>query len=90
MRQSVHCIREERLISLRFFLKGKDKHIPKPQRRGAIIILGMLALSKRGILTDKVDVLLKVGLGHLGKVSVLQEFKSQSSAHNRRHRRTRH
>ncbi|KJA17627.1 hypothetical protein HYPSUDRAFT_146327 [Hypholoma sublateritium FD-334 SS-4] len=46
---------------------SKEKHLPKPQRRGAIIILGMLALSKRGILTDKVDVLLKVGLGPLGK-----------------------
>ncbi|KAF9066748.1 non-SMC mitotic condensation complex subunit 1-domain-containing protein [Rhodocollybia butyracea] len=41
--------------------------IPKPQRRGAIIILGMLALAKRSILVDKVDIMLKVGLGALGK-----------------------
>ncbi|KAF9479751.1 hypothetical protein BDN70DRAFT_833871 [Pholiota conissans] len=46
---------------------SKEKHLPKPQRRGAITILGMLALSKRSILTDKVEVMLKVGLGPLGK-----------------------
>lgn len=49
-------------------LVGKEKQLPKPQRRGAIIILGMLALAKRSVLTDKVDVMLKVGLGPLGKV----------------------
>ncbi|KAF8155920.1 non-SMC mitotic condensation complex subunit 1-domain-containing protein [Crassisporium funariophilum] len=46
---------------------SKEVHLPKPQRRGAIIILGMLALAKRSVLTDKVDVMLKVGLGPLGK-----------------------
>ena len=51
-------------------LKGKERHLPKPQRRGAIIILGMLALAKRSVLTDKVDVMLKVGLGPLGKVRI--------------------
>ncbi|KAJ6448906.1 non-SMC mitotic condensation complex subunit 1-domain-containing protein [Mycena sanguinolenta] len=44
-----------------------NKSLPRAQRRGAIIILGMLALAKRGVLTDHVDVMLKVGLGHLGK-----------------------
>ncbi|KAJ4490288.1 non-SMC mitotic condensation complex subunit 1-domain-containing protein [Lentinula aciculospora] len=47
-----------------------DKLIPKYQRRGAIIILGMLALSKRSVLVDKVDVMLKVGLGALGKADL--------------------
>ncbi|KAH7878618.1 non-SMC mitotic condensation complex subunit 1-domain-containing protein [Lentinula edodes] len=47
-----------------------EKHIPKYQRRGAIIILGMLALSKRSVLVDKVDVMLKVGLGALGKADL--------------------
>jgi condensin complex subunit 1 len=42
--------------------------LPKAQRRGAIIILGMLALANRNVLTDKVDVLLKIGLGPYGKV----------------------
>ena len=49
---------------------GIEKPLPKPQRRGAIIILGMLALAKRSVLTDKVDVMLKVGLGPLGKVRI--------------------
>lgn len=47
---------------------GINKSLPKAQRQGAIIILGMLALAKRGVLTDHVDVMLKIGLGHLGKV----------------------
>ena len=57
--------------SLTISFPGKEKHLPKPQRRGAIIILGMLALAKRSVLTDKVDVMLKIGLGPLGKVSQL-------------------
>ena len=52
------------------YLVGKEKPLPKPQRRGAIIILGMLALAKRSVLTDKVAVMLKVGLGPLGKVRI--------------------
>ncbi|KAJ7086035.1 non-SMC mitotic condensation complex subunit 1-domain-containing protein [Mycena belliarum] len=47
-----------------------SKPLPKAQRQGAIIILGMLALAKRGVLTDHVDVMLKVGLGHLGKADL--------------------
>ncbi|KAF7330363.1 Condensin complex subunit 1 [Mycena venus] len=47
-----------------------NKSLPKAQRQGAIIILGMLALAKRGVLTDHVDVMLKVGLGHLGKADL--------------------
>jgi condensin complex subunit 1 len=50
---------------------GKERHLPKPQRRGAIIILGMLAVAKRSVLTDKVDVMLKIGLGPLGRVGTL-------------------
>lgn len=48
---------------------GSDRQLPKEQRRGAIIILGMLALAKRSVVTDRVDTLLKVGLGPLGRVS---------------------
>ncbi|KAJ7510292.1 non-SMC mitotic condensation complex subunit 1-domain-containing protein [Mycena galericulata] len=47
-----------------------QKKLPKEQRQGAIIILGMLALAKRGVLTDHVDVMLKVGLGPLGKADL--------------------
>jgi hypothetical protein len=47
---------------------GTDKDISRKQRRGAIIILGMIAGAKRQIVTDRVDTLLKVGLGPRGKV----------------------
>jgi len=30
-------------------------NLPKPQRRGVILILGMLALSKKDVLMDKVE-----------------------------------
>nr|XP_031863717.1 uncharacterized protein CI109_000969 [Kwoniella shandongensis]KAA5530789.1 hypothetical protein CI109_000969 [Kwoniella shandongensis] len=43
-----------------------DQEIPKPQRQGAIIILGMLALAKREVVTERVESLLKIGLGPLG------------------------
>ena len=47
---------------------GTDKDISRQQRRGAIIILGMIAGAKRQIVTDCVDTLLKIGLGPRGKV----------------------
>lgn len=47
---------------------GSPKPLPAYQRRGAIIILGMLALAKRSIVEEKVETLLKIGLGSLGKV----------------------
>ncbi|KAJ1656402.1 condensin complex non-SMC subunit Cnd1 [Dispira simplex] len=37
------------------------------QRRGAIVILGMLAKADRTMVTDNIDALLKVGLGRLGR-----------------------
>lgn len=48
--------------------KGTNKQLPKAQRRGAIAILGMLALAKRSVLSDRVETMLKIGLGPLGKV----------------------
>ncbi|KAF8888609.1 non-SMC mitotic condensation complex subunit 1-domain-containing protein [Infundibulicybe gibba] len=47
-----------------------DRLLPKAQRRGAIIILGMLALAKRSVLTDRVDTMLRIGLGPLGKADL--------------------
>ncbi|KAG2072264.1 hypothetical protein BDR04DRAFT_1134704, partial [Suillus decipiens] len=44
--------------------------LPRSRRRGAISILGMLALSKRTIISEKVDTLLKIGLGPLGKADL--------------------
>ncbi|KAI0038666.1 hypothetical protein FA95DRAFT_1567609 [Auriscalpium vulgare] len=50
---------------------SSDRPLPKQQRRGAIIILGMLALAKRSVVTDKVDVLLRIGLGPMGKSDLI-------------------
>ena len=47
---------------------GSERPLPKQQRRGAIIIIGMLALARRSVVQDRVDVLLKIGLGPMGKV----------------------
>jgi len=57
------------LCLLQTLTEGTDSAIPKPQRQGAIIILGMLAVAKREVVTERVDLLLKIGLGNLGMVS---------------------
>lgn len=44
------------------------RQIEKSHRRGAIIVLSMLAAAKRQIVQDKIDILLGVGLGPLGAV----------------------
>ncbi|KAF8679984.1 Condensin complex subunit [Rhizoctonia solani] len=44
-----------------------DKDIPKAQRRGAIVVLGMIAVAKPKVVTERIDTLLHVGLGPLGK-----------------------
>jgi len=46
-----------------------DTPVPKPQRQGAIIILGMLAVAKREVVTEQVENLIRVGLGQHGMVS---------------------
>lgn len=51
--------------------QGSERPLPKMQRRGAVIILGMLALARRGVVADRVEVLVKIGLGNLGKVDAL-------------------
>lgn len=48
--------------------KGSSKDIPPHQRRGAILVLGMLAAAKPEIVSEHIDLLLKIGLGQLGKV----------------------
>ena len=50
---------------------ASERSLPRQQRRGAVIILGMLALARRSVVADRADVLMKVGLGKLGEVSVL-------------------
>jgi condensin complex subunit 1 len=48
----------------------QKKEISKTQRRGAIIVLGMLALADPDIVAREVDTLLKIGLGQFGKVDL--------------------
>ena len=43
---------------------GSEQPVEKQQRRGAI---GMLALARRSVVQDWVDVFLKIGLGPMGK-----------------------
>ncbi|CDR99695.1 hypothetical protein [Sporisorium scitamineum] len=45
--------------------------ISAPQRRGAIIVLGMLATARREIISEQIDTLLRVGLGPLGARDVV-------------------
>jgi hypothetical protein len=48
-----------------------SKDIPKQQRRGAIIVLGMLAAPRPNVVADNLDKLVAIGLGPIGKVSTL-------------------
>ncbi|KAL6299950.1 non-SMC mitotic condensation complex subunit 1-domain-containing protein [Sparassis latifolia] len=49
---------------------SSERLLPGPQRRGAAIILGMLALAKRSVVADHVETLVKVGLGSKGKADL--------------------
>lgn len=57
----------QKLWSVYGFTQGR---IQKSQRRGAIIILGMLAKAKTKVVSDKIDVMLKIGCGPLGKADL--------------------
>ncbi|KAG8678081.1 Condensin complex subunit, partial [Ceratobasidium sp. 395] len=48
-----------------------DKGIPKAQRRGAIVILGMIAVARRQVVTERIDTLLNIGLGPIGKADLV-------------------
>lgn len=46
---------------------SREMEVPKPQRRGAIIVLGMLALADPEIVVKELETLIRVGLGPLGR-----------------------
>ncbi|KAG8683600.1 Condensin complex subunit, partial [Ceratobasidium sp. 394] len=48
-----------------------DREIPKAQRRGAIVTLGMVAVARREVVTERIDTLLNVGLGPFGKADLV-------------------
>ncbi|KAF9528388.1 non-SMC mitotic condensation complex subunit 1-domain-containing protein [Crepidotus variabilis] len=58
---------DDEIITRLWAVYSKERMLPKPQRRGAIMILGMLAVARKSIVTEKVEVLLKMGLGPLGR-----------------------
>lgn len=45
----------------------QQKEISRSQRRGAIVVLGMLSLSKPEILINEVELMLRIGLGSHGR-----------------------
>ncbi|KAL2441490.1 Condensin complex subunit 1 [Exophiala dermatitidis] len=54
---------------------GVNKEISKAQRRGAIIVLGMIALANPEVVVKELDTMLRVGLGQLGRQDfVLAKF----------------
>ncbi|KAF5357209.1 hypothetical protein D9756_006855 [Leucocoprinus leucothites] len=55
---------------------GINKNIPPSQRRGAIMILGMLAVADKGIVEDQIETMLKVGFGKIGSVGSLSYLPS--------------
>ncbi|KAK5064570.1 hypothetical protein LTR84_000403 [Exophiala bonariae] len=63
------------VISKLWQVYGVNKEISKSQRRGAIIVLGMIALANPEILVKELDTMLRVGLGQLGRKDfVLAKF----------------
>ena len=47
-----------------------SRELPKQQRRGAVIILGMLAVASPKVVETRREDLIKIGLGARGKVSL--------------------
>ena len=71
-KSTVSCSRSlQSLLVFIYAVIGSERPLPRPQRRGAVIILGMLALAKRSVVSERVEVLVKIGLGNLGKVRVV-------------------
>lgn len=48
-----------------------SRELPKQQRRGAVIILGMLAVANPRIVETRREDLIKIGLGARGKVGLV-------------------
>ena len=49
----------------------QKKEISKTQRRGAIIVLGMLALADPEVVIKEIEAMLRVGLGNLGRADLV-------------------
>ncbi|PGH16100.1 hypothetical protein AJ80_05315 [Polytolypa hystricis UAMH7299] len=49
----------------------QKREISKTQRRGAIIVLGMLALAEPDIVVKEIETMLRIGLGSLGRADLV-------------------
>ncbi|GAA5942619.1 hypothetical protein JCM3775_003658 [Rhodotorula graminis] len=58
---------DDEVITKLWQVYSTSKDIPKFQRRGAIIVLGMFAQTKPEVVADHVETLLRIGLGPLGR-----------------------
>ncbi|KAG9286748.1 hypothetical protein G9A89_012298 [Geosiphon pyriformis] len=65
------CSITDNIIEKLWSVYATARNVSKVQRRGAIIILGMLAKAKMEIVSEKIDLLLKIGLGPLGKADLV-------------------
>ncbi|KIY02817.1 uncharacterized protein Z520_01282 [Fonsecaea multimorphosa CBS 102226] len=65
----------ELVIAKLWQVYGVNKEISRAQRRGAIIVLGMIALASPEVVVKEIDTMLRVGLGQLGRTDfVLAKF----------------
>jgi condensin complex subunit 1 len=65
----------ETVIAKLWQVYGVQKEISKAQRRGAIIVLGMIALADPEVVAKEIDTMLRIGLGQLGRADlVLAKF----------------
>src|SRR5699024_8847195 len=49
----------------------QKKEISKSQRRGSIIVLGMLALADPEVVIKEIEAMLRIGLGNLGRADLM-------------------
>jgi condensin complex subunit 1 len=61
----------EMVISKLWQVYGVQKEISKAQRRGAIIVLGMIALADPEVVVKEIDTMLRIGLGKLGHADLV-------------------
>ena len=57
----------EAVVSKLWQVYGVNKEISRAQRRGAIIVLGMIALADPNVVIKETDAMMRIGLGQLGR-----------------------
>ncbi|GAA5829706.1 hypothetical protein JCM3766R1_001272 [Sporobolomyces carnicolor] len=62
---------DDEVINKLWQVYSTSKEIPRFQRRGSIITLGMFAQPRPEVVADHVDTLLKIGLGSLGRADLV-------------------